>query len=121
MSDTQNRGPVFTFKERSPTAEELRRQETIQKMANQISRDEDGLYIRRWLHEQRAAFVRKFGEHPNVLFVPEKSRMALELWMRSQGTYRGSREEAITGLILDGVKVMFVIDLSEPKVGYIHE
>lgn len=91
------------------------------RIANQIAAEEDGESIIRWLRQERVAFLRKFCELPNVLFVPEKARVPLTLWVRSQCRYPNPMDVQADILTLDGVKVMFVVDLLQPKVGYIHE
>lgn len=119
MSDKPT--PMFNLTERSPTAEELRRGELTLRIAKEIAAEEDGRQIRQWLRQERLAFVRKFYEHPNVLFVPEKARISMILWVRSQCQYVDPNATNGDDLILDGIKVMFVVDLLQPKVGYIHE
>lgn len=91
------------------------------RIANQIAAEEDGESIIRWLRQERVAFLRKFCELPNVLFVPEKARVPLTLWVRNRCRYTYPVDVKDDTIRLDGVKVMFVNDLLQPKVGYIHE
>ena len=112
---------IDLFSQRSPNAEQLMRESLTMRIANQIALAEDGESILRWLRQERVAFVRKFCEHPNVLFIPEKARISLTLWVRSQCHYHDPKDVQADILKLDGLKVMFVNDLLQPKVGYIHE
>lgn len=121
MSDKPTKGMLDLFSERAPTAQQLMRESLTMRIANQIATEEDGESILRWLRQERVAFNRKFGEDVNVLFVPEKARVPLTLWVRRQCRYPHPMDVKDDTIRLDGVKIMFVVDLLQPKVGYIHE